>query len=157
MYREIYDKARFHIAFGPPSLFERVRFKMKDVHKLFLHGTHYRKRVLERNVPPDVLDALLDFDADSWELKTAEVRVDRGKFVNSTWEKVIDGHHYQVTIGMGNYVKTIVDKTTSGMDKCVRAGSLYEFVEQVNAELMREVVATTERERKMGEGGSLFK
>jgi len=80
----------------------------------------------------------LEFDANTWELKTAEVRTDRGKFVNSTWEKIVDGHHYQVTIGMGNYVKTIVDRTTSGMDKCVRTGELYDFVELVNAQLMAE-------------------
>ena len=39
---------------------------------------------------------------------------------------------------MGNYVKTIVDRTTSGMDKCVRTGELYDFVELVNAQLMAE-------------------
>lgn len=26
------DKARFHVEFGPPALFERVQFKMKNVH-----------------------------------------------------------------------------------------------------------------------------
>ena len=31
MYRENYPRARFHIRFGPPSLFERVRFKMRDI------------------------------------------------------------------------------------------------------------------------------
>ena len=84
MYRETYLKARFHVQFGPPSLFERVRFKMKDVHKLYLEGTHYRKRVSERNIPAEILDALLEFDASLWILQTAEVRIDRGKFVNST-------------------------------------------------------------------------
>lgn len=138
MYQENYPKARFHIQFGPTSLFERVRFKMKDAHKLYLNGTHYKKRLLERNIPSEILEALLDFDASTWALQTAEVRTDRGKFVNSTWEKIIDGHHYQVTIGIGNYVKTIVDRTTSGMDKCVRSGELYDFVESVNSRLMSE-------------------
>ena len=77
---------------------------------------------------------MLESDASTWMRKTAEVRTDRGKFVNSAWERVIDGHHYWGTIG--NYVKTIVDRTTSGMDKCVRSGELYDFVERVNAELM---------------------
>ncbi len=76
----------------------------------------YKKRLSERDIPTEVLEALLDFDASTWNLQTAEVRTDRGKFVNSTWEKVIDGRHYWVTIGIGNYVKTIVDRTTSGMD-----------------------------------------
>ena len=136
MYRENYPKARFHIQFGPPSLFERVHFKMRDAHKLYLDGTHYKKRLSERDIPTEVLEALLDFDASTWNLQTAEVRTDRGKFVNSTWEKVIDGHHYWVTIGIGNYVKTIVDRTTSGMEKCIRSGELYDLVEHVNVELM---------------------
>lgn len=133
MHRENYPKARFHIQFGPPSLFERVRFKMQDAHKLHLNGTHYKKRLSERNIPPEILGALLDFDANTWTLQTAEVRTDRGKFVNSTWEKVIDGHRYWVTIGMGNYFKTIVERTRSEMDKCIRSGELYNSVEGVNA------------------------
>ena len=52
MYRENYPKARFHIRLGPPSLFERVRFKMKDSRRLYLDGTHYKKRVSERDTPP---------------------------------------------------------------------------------------------------------
>lgn len=134
MYREIYQKARFHVEFGPPSLFERVHFKMKDARKLYLQGTHYQKRLSERDIPPRIPEALLESDASTWMRKTAEVRTDRGKIVNSAWERVIDGHHYWGTIG--NYVKTIVDRTTSGMDKCVRSGELYDFVERVNAELM---------------------
>ena len=42
----------------------------------------------------------------------------------------------RIDIGIGNYVKTIVDRTTSGMDKCIRSGELYDFVEHVNAEMM---------------------
>lgn len=136
MYKEAYQKARFHILFGPQSLFDRVRFKMSGVQKLYLEGSHYRKRVSERSIPQEILNELLIFDSKTWDLQTAEVRIDRGRFVNSTWEKVVDGHRYQVTIGMGNYVKTIVEKTTSGMDKCVRSGELYDFVERVNTELM---------------------
>jgi len=111
---------------------------MRDAHKLYLNGTHYRKRLSERDIPPEILEALLDFDANTWTLQTAEVRTDRGKFVNSTWEKIIDGHRYWVTIGIGNYVKTIVCRTTSGMDKCIRSGELYDFVESVNTRLMAE-------------------
>lgn len=138
MYRENYPKARFHIQFDSPSLFERVRFRMRDAHKLYLNGTHYRKRLSERDIPPEILEALLDIDAYTWNLQTAEVRTDRGKFVNSTWEKIIDGHRYWVTIGIGNYVKNIVCRTTSRMDKCIRSGELYDFVESVNTRLMAE-------------------
>lgn len=105
MYRENYPKARFHIQFGPPSLFERVRFKMRDAHNLYLDGTHYQKRLSEREIPPEILEALLDFDAITWTLKTAEVRTDRGKFVNLIWEKVVDGQRYWVTIGIGTMLR----------------------------------------------------
>lgn len=136
MYRENYEKVRFHIEFGPESLFERVRFKMKDVHKLYLDGSHFRKRMDERNIPSSVMELLQQFDASIWTLKTAEVRKDRGKFVNSTWEIVLQGERYWVTIGMGNYIKTIVRREASGMDKCVRKGEYYDFVERVNRELI---------------------
>ena len=44
----------------------------------------------------------------------------------------------RIDIGIGNYVKTIVDRTTSGMDKCIRSGELFDYVESVNAQLMAE-------------------
>lgn len=137
MYKVDYKTARFHIEFGPKSLFDRVLFKMKDEHKLYLEGTHFKQRLGERDIPEDIIQALCDFDAKTWTLCTAEVRADRGKFVNSTWERILNGHRYQVTIGMGNYIKTIVDRTTSGVEKCIRAGELYDMVAEVNAELMK--------------------
>ena len=30
-YKEDYKRVRFHIEFGPTSLFERVKYKMRDV------------------------------------------------------------------------------------------------------------------------------
>lgn len=141
MYHEDYNKIRFHVEFGPPALFERVRFKMKDVHKLYLQGSHFIKRAQERQIPEEIMQSLLNFDVNEWTLKTTEVREDRGKFVNSTWEKTIDGVHYWVTIGMGNYIKTIVLRDTSGMDRCVRSGPYYDFVERVNRQLMDEEVS----------------
>ena len=127
---------RFHIEFGPDSLFQRVNFKMKNVTELYLKGEHFNERLLQRKIPETIVQALRKFVISEWRLVTAEVRVDRGKFVNSTWEKVVDGCHYQVTIGLGSCVETIVNKTSSGTDKCVRSGELYDFVSRVNEELM---------------------
>ena len=138
MYKANYETARFHVEFGPESLFVRVRFKMGNVHKLYLDGKHFKQRLDDRAIPDDIVHALCDFDINSWVLRTAEVRTDRGKFVNSTWERALYGHRYQVTIGMGNYVKTIVDRTSSGVDKCIHGGELYDLVSRVNDELMRE-------------------
>ena len=138
MYKQDYKRVRFHIEFGPASLFERVQYKMKDVTKLYMDGTHFRKRLSERDIPDAVISKLQQFDSSVWTLKTASVREDRGKFVDSTWEVEIDGVRYWVTIGMGNYIRTIVVKETSGIEKCIREGTYFDFVDQVNKDLMEE-------------------
>ena len=135
-YKEDYKRVRFHIEFGPTSLFERVKYKMRDVRKLYLNGTHFEERMTNRNIPENVVRKLEHFDINEWDLVTASVRSDRGKFVDSTWEVCVDDLRYWVTIGMGNYVRTIVVKDFSGVEKCVRGGDFYEFVERVNRELM---------------------
>lgn len=135
-YKQSYKRIRFHVEFGPPSLFERVRFKMKDVTTLYMDGVHFQTRASERNIPDDIMARLLQFDINEWRVVTASVREDRGKFVDSTWEIVIDGVRYWVTIGMGTFIKTIVIKETSGVENCIRSGEYYDFVEQVNRKLM---------------------
>ena len=143
-YKQNYKRIRFHVEFGPPSLFERVRFKMKDVTTLYIDGVHFQTRASERNIPDDIMARLLQFDINEWRVVTASVREDRGKFVDSTWEIVIDGIRYWVTIGMGSFIKTIVIKETSGMANCIRSGEYYDFVEEVNRKLMDEdLVALT--------------
>lgn len=106
LYKQNYNRDRFHVEFGPPSLFERVRFKMKDVTTLYMDGVHFQTRASERNIPDEVMSRLLQFDINEWRVVTASVRDDRGKFVDSTWEIVIDGVRYWVTIGMGTFIKT---------------------------------------------------
>lgn len=129
------ELVRFHVEFGPPSLFERVQFIMKGEHELNLNGAHYQMRVEQRQIPDGVLKELQHFDSTEWKVKTAEVRRDRGKFYNSTWQKEIDGVRYWVTIGMNN-IMTIVIKNSSGIEKCVKDGEFYDFVETVNRQLM---------------------
>ena len=138
------DKLRFHVDFGPSALFERVRFKMKDVHRLYIDGNHYVKRKKERNIPEDVIEKIRCFDSNEWILKTAEVRPDKGKFLNSTWEVVYNGKAYWVTIGIGNYIITIVQRNSNGQELCIRGGDYYDFVEAVNRKLMDDDLATTE-------------
>lgn len=127
---------RFHVDYGPESLFERVKFKMKDVHELNMNGPHFNERLKKRNIPEEIVERLRDFSIEEWTVKTAEVRADRGKFYNSTWERIIDGKKYWVTIGLGAVVVTIVCKDSSGVEKCVREGDFYNYVEKVNRELM---------------------
>ena len=73
-----------------------------------------------------------------WKVVTAEVRNDKGKFVNSTWEYEIDSIRYWITVGFNDTVQTIIIKDSSGLNNIVKDGKLYDFVDKVNKELMEE-------------------
>ena len=128
--------ARFHALTGPPELFERVRFKMLDVRVLKTHARHVQDRSYERDAPLDILQR---FDPDRWRLMTAEVRTDKGKFVNSAWSVNVDGQEWWVVIGFDATIKTVIRasrwKLALGAD-IVRSGKLYDFVASVNRQLM---------------------
>ena len=64
---------RFHAEFGPPSLFERVRFKMKSVDKLIMDGSHFNARASERNIPPEIIEKLQHFSTPLESLTTMVV------------------------------------------------------------------------------------
>ncbi len=138
IFNKKYKRVRFHIEFGPQSLFERVKFKMKNVSRLYMDGAHLQTRIKERNISEDILKQLKEFNINEWKLVTASVDRDSGKFVDSTWEILIDNTRYWITIGMGTYVKTIVIKETSGIDKCVQSGEYYDFADEVNKKLMEK-------------------
>lgn len=131
-----FNKSRFHVEYGPTSLFDRVIFKMKDVKELKMHSEHFKMRVYDRNINVEVINQIKVFDINEWTLVTVEVREDKGKFINSTWEKVIGGIRYWITIGFNNTIQTIVIKNSYGKDKCVTSGELYNYVARVNKELM---------------------
>lgn len=130
--------ARFHALTGPPELFERVRFKMRDVRALKTHARHVEERAYERDAP---LDQLQNFDPNRWRLMTAEVRTDKGKFVNTAWSVEIDGQEWWVVIGFDATMKTVIraarGKLALGAE-IVRSGELYDFVARVNRRLMLE-------------------
>ena len=133
-----FQTARFHIDAGPQSLFDRVFAKMSEVNSLDLHGDHYRRRKLERNIPAYVLDKITNFNAAEWRPVMCEVRTDKGKFINSTWELNFDGRAYRITIGFNNLVMTVVTKKVGGAGEFVTGGELYDFVAQVNSALNQE-------------------
>lgn len=131
-----FERSRFHVKFGPEALFQRVEFKMREVNELLIHGSHFIERVKERSIPKEIINSIACFDFKEWNLVVAEVRNDKGKFVSSTWEKVFHNKKYWITIGFGNTIETIVVKDSSGEDKCIKSGEIYEFVEEVNKKLM---------------------
>lgn len=134
-----FAKCRFHIEQGPKSLFDRVIYKFKDVTELKLHGSHYKLRNEQRQIPEEVIKELVSFNIGRWHLKQAEVRVDTGKFVNTTWELIVDDVRYWVVVGFNNVIETIIVKNSSGFEGIVTSGELYKFVDEVNRKLMDEV------------------
>lgn len=133
-----FETARFHVSFGPDSLFRRVEYIMARAEGLSLAGNHFQRRWRERNIPTEVVRRIESFRQEDWQLVSCEVRVDKGKFVNSTWETVWNNQAYWITIGFGNLVQTVVAKDGSGLTDIVKDGRLYDYVEQVNRELMAQ-------------------
>ena len=70
---------------------------------------------------------------------TAEVRIDKGKFVSTAWSVDVDGQEWWVVIGFDATVKTVIRAARGKLalgDEIVRSVNLYEFVASVNAQLM---------------------
>jgi hypothetical protein len=129
------ETARFHVETGPASLFERVRFIM-DGKDLKLHGDHFNERADERSVPIGEVDEL---DAEKWEAMLAEVNVDSGKFVSSSWRRTIDGTTWWIVIGLHNTVMTVFESDSKKLgSQVVRGGDLYEHTRKVNRRLMQQ-------------------
>ncbi|MFF5253073.1 hypothetical protein ACFY4K_13615 [Streptomyces leeuwenhoekii] len=134
-----FETARFHAESGPDSLFTRVRHILSRPLRLKAHGAHVTERLQQRGAP---VETLTRFDPESWELISAEVRTDTGKWVTSTWRARADGRSWWVVIGLGDTLVTVIDvdprRRGMGQD-IVTGGSLYARVDAVNAELMRGV------------------
>lgn len=133
-----FTKSRFHIDYGPASLFERVIYIMSSCGEIKLHSKHFKERTLEREIPIEVINSLTRFSADQWKLMMAEVRNDTGKFVSSTWRLELDGIEYLVVIGLHNTAQTVFpnDHNPNLKTHFVKSGIQYDFVERVNRELM---------------------
>lgn len=54
------------------------------------------------------------------------------------WEYQFDGKRYWLTIGLGNVIEIIVEKNSSGIEKCIQSVEIYNFVDDVNRKLMLE-------------------
>lgn len=129
-----FKTARFDARFGPKSLFDRIQFKMKDQHAFTL-SKHCKQRIDERAVPMEVIVDAKQFDARQWKLVQAEVRTDKGKFVNSVWVRDYGGELYQIVVGFTAIETIIAKKQISRDPSCERGGQLYDFVDSVNAKL----------------------
>jgi hypothetical protein len=131
-----YDRARFHTLTGPEELFERVRFVLDDSITLEFEAEHANERAHTRDAP---LEKLKNFDQDTWELMTAEVRIDKAKFTRTGWRTSIHDRYWWVVRGFEQKVITVFQSDKIGFgDEIVTSGPLYERVAEVNSELMDE-------------------
>lgn len=131
-----FDTHRFHVETGPDALFERVRQVMTPT-DLQIHADHFQKRATEREAP---VEAIRSFDPTQphWELKTAEVRTDSGKFVSTGWRVCVHGETWWVVIGLKDTIITIYRSDKRGLgDGIVRDGLLYAYVRSVNQQMVR--------------------
>jgi len=134
-----FSKSRFHIKYGPKSLFDRVQYVMNDKKKLKLHSKHFKNRKNEREIDNNILAKIKNFNSDEWNLITVEIRNDKGKFINSTWEKKFMDEKIWIVIGFNNLVETIIIKESDGLGyNYVKKGKLYKKVQKVNQKLMNE-------------------
>lgn len=132
-----FSKSRFHIKYGPKSLFYRVQYVMKDVKQLKLHSTHFKNRKKQREIDDNILEEINNFNSDDWNLITAEIRNDKGKFINSTWEKEFIDEKIWIVIGFNNVVETVIIKESDGLGyNYIKKGKLYKKVQKVNQKLM---------------------
>lgn len=131
------DDRQVHIATGPAALFERIRQIMNEPVRLKTHARHARARRDDRDAP---LDELRDFHPATWELVSAEVRTDTGKWVKATWRVEAAGRPWWVVIGMGGTIVTVIDVADhrTGLGGTIaRGGELYDLVDKVNTRLVQ--------------------
>lgn len=126
-----FETARFHDVTGPQSLFTRVRTVLNEPTELRIDPDHVEQRAEERSAP---LDQLKQFNPKTWELKTAEVRTDKGLFVNAAWACRVDDRDWWVVIGYNDTVVTVIETNKEGLGPdIVSEGELYDYVDQVNS------------------------
>ena len=133
------ERGRFHVSTGPPELFARVREVMAAVTRLDCTTTHFDERQAERGAPP--VTSFEQFDSLEWELMAAEVRIDTGKFLASTWKRTFGHDTWWIVIGLHNALITAyrADPAKVGAGaSSISFGTLYEKVASVNAELLRK-------------------
>lgn len=95
-----------------------------------------QKRWTDRGIPVGLMRG---FDTADWELMTADVRTDRGKFVSSSWRRPVDGSWLWIEIGINDAIEKAMFKHGRGKgDDVVTDGELYEFVDEVNQQLTEE-------------------
>jgi len=129
------ETERFHVETGPESLFRRVRVVMQET-ELKLHADHFQQRADERDAP---IEKMMPFRPEEWQLRTAEVRTDTGKFVSTAWYREIGGQRWWIVIGLHDTVVTVFPSDKQGLgDEIVRSGMLYAFVQSVNRKLLQE-------------------
>ena len=97
---------------------------MSGKRHLALHAPHIILRAKQRGVP---LELIQEFNSEEWDLRTSEVSVISGKFINSAWYRKIDGQGWWIVIGLNDVLMTAIDTDKLGLSK--PTGVLIEMAE----------------------------
>ena len=166
---------RFYVESGPPSLFARVKYIMDAKTNIKVDRPHFVCRVRERRIPAQVVRLVNNFEARRWEVISAEVRADTGKFISSTWGRIYAKRYYVVTIGIGDIAETIYESEPPSIWSPRRrmrapvkgknpARQIYDFVEKINRNLMESdtrhkknnIVLAVKQKQKNGSSSNMF-
>ena len=103
------------------------------------HRKHFNESKIEREIPKDIILSLLQFNPTEWKVVTAEVRNDTSKFFNATWERMIGSDKYWITTGIRGYGSNHYKKRVCRIGyNIIKEGPLYNYVSEVNQELMKQ-------------------
>lgn len=101
------SRAKFHISFGPQSLFERVKREMVGCTELDINGQYFSQRVRELCISQRVLVAIRNFDIKDWELLSVVIDKDTYKTLSASWARRIRKQYYEIKIGRNDFVENI--------------------------------------------------
>ena len=57
-----FKTSRFHIMYGPISLFERVQYKFQEPRTLKLHGKQFNERRIQKEIPGELITLIKEFN-----------------------------------------------------------------------------------------------
>lgn len=136
-----FKKYTFHISEGPKSLFSRVKFKIRGVRSVN-DTEHSLERFFERfrnrqQLMLSLKEELDNFDFRKWNLVMASVSPVTYRWVDSAWERILDGTEIRVIIGLYHNLLTVMIKDSpTNLSYIVKKGTdLYNKVDTVNRNL----------------------
>lgn len=143
-----YEIARFwvdpdHPDSGPQSLFVRVRQVFSAPRRLAINPGRLANIAKTWPMTPEEMATIQDFYPEDWTLYAVAVRMDTGKFIESTWRRQIGYKYFFADVEYGDSIGRLRWARNSYVDDIGwwcdnRNHAAVEFVEKANAALLAE-------------------